>query len=217
MSPSTCTVYLAGELFSAKHLAGNAALAKGIAELSGDRFRCILPQDFDQTGGSARDIRDADLRALLECDAALFHYDGLELDSGTVIEYLFAKFADIPSVLLRTDFRHAGDQKEGDPWNLMSSFYPRTEIVRLDAMEIYHGALRSLNGASEKAAAAMTARIAAEACAALEKVLAMPPVLPRELGEAVYTWLRLMPGSAAPPGADRALELFRAKVEKGLL
>lgn len=218
MTPSQpLSIYLAGELFSAKHLAGNAALAEKISAASDGRFRCVLPQDFNQPDFGAREIRDADLRALLECDAALFHYDGLELDSGTVVEYLFAKFADIPSVLLRTDFRHAGDQKEGDPWNLMSSFYPRTEIVRLDAMAIYHSALREENGASERAAAVMTARIATETCAALEKVLAMPAVLPRDIGEAVYAWLHLMPGSAGPESAGRALELFRTKVGKGLL
>lgn len=217
VSSQPLSVYLAGELFSSKHLAGNAALAQKISEASGGRFRCVLPQDFDQTSSHARDIRDADLRALLACDAALFHYDGLELDSGTVVEYLFAKFADIPSVLLRTDFRHAGDQKEGDPWNLMSSFYPRTEIVRLDAMALYHAGLREEDGDSERAAAGMTARIATETCAALEKVLAVPAVLPRALGEAVYAWLDLMPGSGSPESGARALELFRAKVGKGLL
>ena len=216
-APPPLSIYLAGELFSAKHLAGNASLARHIGEASAGRFRCVLPQDFDQAGGTARDIRDADLRALLECDAALFHYDGLELDSGTVVEYLFAKFADIPSVLLRTDFRHAGDQKEGDPWNLMSSFYPRTEIVRLDAMAIYQAALRVESGVSERAAAAMTKQIAGEACAALEKVLATPGLLPREMGAAVYAWLDLMTGSPVPAGSAPGLELFRAKVGKGLL
>jgi hypothetical protein len=35
----------------------------------------------------------------------LFLYNGTELDSGTVVEFMFSKFADIPSVIVRTDFR----------------------------------------------------------------------------------------------------------------
>ena len=47
-------------------------------------------------------IRDSDLRELLSCDLALFTYDGAELDAGTVVEYMIAKVADIPSVIVRT-------------------------------------------------------------------------------------------------------------------
>jgi len=42
---------------------------------------------------------------LLNCDLALFNFDGPELDLGTVVEFLFAKFADIPALILRMDFR----------------------------------------------------------------------------------------------------------------
>jgi nucleoside 2-deoxyribosyltransferase len=213
------TIYLAGELFSAKHLAGNAALADHISTLSGERFRCVLPQDMAQAV-SARAIRDQDLRALLGCDAAVFHYDGLELDSGTVVEYLFAKFADIPAVLVRTDFRHAGDQKEGDPWNLMNSFYPRTSTVWLNSMALYQEALanRGLYGSPLAAANGVIERVAAEVCAALDHVLAMPATLPRELGAAVYDWLAIMPGFDNVSGArEEAARLHREKVAKGLL
>jgi nucleoside 2-deoxyribosyltransferase len=103
-------------------------------------------------------IRDSDLRALLSCDLALFTYDGAELDAGTVVEYLVAKFADIPAVILRTDFRGGGDQgqfkadetagkndeqgdEKADSWNLMSSFWPRTCTVSIDSMGIYKTAL----------------------------------------------------------------------------
>jgi nucleoside 2-deoxyribosyltransferase len=212
----TRTIYLAGELFSAKHLAGNAALAGHIASLSGGRFHCILPQDLPQAA-SPRAIRDQDLRALLACDAALFHYDGLELDSGTVVEYLFAKFADIPAVLVRTDFRHAGDQIEGDPWNLMTSFYPRTSTVWLNSMDLYQRQL--LKGATASAAAdALIRTVATRICAALDQVLAMPPILPRELGPAVYNWLAILPGFDTIHGQWlEAAQLHREKVEKGLL
>jgi len=210
------TVYLAGELFSAKHLAGNAALADHIESFSERRFRCILPQDLPQPP-APRSIRDQDLRALLACDAAVFHYDGLELDSGTVVEYLFAKFADIPAVLVRTDFRHAGDQKEGDPWNLMNSFYPRTATVWINSMEIYQENLGQGLAASH-AADEVIKYVAARICAALDEVLALPPILPRELGTAVYDWLALMPGFDNMPAArEETARLHREKVAKGLL
>jgi len=211
------TIYLAGELFSSKHLAGNAALADHISSISGARFRCILPQDLPQAA-SPRAIRDQDLRALLACDAAVFHYDGLELDSGTVVEYLFAKFADMPAVLVRSDFRHAGDQSEGDPWNLMNSFYPRTSTVWLNSMDIYQEGLRKEGLTPCAAADGVIRSLASHICAALDEVLALPPILPRELGPAVYDWLALMPGFDNLPAArQEAARLHREKVAKGLL
>jgi nucleoside 2-deoxyribosyltransferase len=212
----TRTIYLAGELFSAKHLAGNAALSGHISALSGGAFRCVLPQDLPQAA-SPRAIRDQDLRALLGCDAAVFHYDGLELDSGTVVEYLFAKFADMPAVLVRTDFRHAGDQKEGDPWNLMNSFYPRTATLWLNSMDLYQQGLR--DGLTASAAAdAVIRTVADHICVALDRVLTLPPIMPRDLGAAVYDWLATMPGFDNLPGArQEAARLHRGKVAKGLL
>jgi len=214
--PAPRTIYLAGELFSAKHLSGNAALADYIARLSGGHYRCVLPQDLPQSD-SPRAIRDQDLRALFKCDAAVFHYDGLELDSGTVVEYLFAKFADMPAVLLRTDFRHAGDQREGDPWNLMNSFYPRTSTVWLNSMDIYQKGLHEGLGPSA-AAEAVVHSVASHLCGALDQVIALPPVLPREIGPAVYDWLALMPGFDNLPAARQEVaHLHRDKVAKGLL
>lgn len=124
----TYTFYFAGELFSHKHLLGNAYLAKEILEQSGGKFIAVLPQDLELRSRHPQSIRDNDILGLLQCDLALFNYDGPELDSGTVVEFMFAKFADIPAVILRTDFRTGGDQKS-DPWNLMTSFYPRTETI----------------------------------------------------------------------------------------
>jgi nucleoside 2-deoxyribosyltransferase len=207
------TIYLAGELFSGKHLLGNALLARHIAEVSAGAFQCVLPQDMPQAV-SAHAIRDQDLQGLLGCDAAVFNYDGLELDSGTVVEYLFAKFADIPAVLLRTDFRQAGDQAGGDPWNLMNSFFPRTEKVLVNGMEVYQASLAQ-GVTSAEAADAMMRDVAQRVCGALERVLALPPVLPRALGPGVYEWLVLMPGFAN--GAEDSAGLYREKVAKGLL
>ena len=232
--PRTYTVYFGGELFSTKHLLGNAALAGAIRRRSQGRYVPILPQDLEQRDTSAQAIRDQDIRTLLACDLGLFNYDGPELDSGTVVEFMFAKFADIPSVLVRTDFRGGGDQIPGcDPWNLMTSFYPRTATVILDAMGLYqHNLIRPAaprlipldhqeTGQSGNTPAAQTVidLTADKVIAAFDRLLTTPSVLPRSMRETVYRWLSLMPGFRADPEKTAAEFLGRcaAKEEKGLL
>ena len=103
---------------------------------------CCL-QDFEQGSNRKEHIRDQDLKMVMEADLGLFNFDGADLDSGTVVEFIVAKQLDIPSVVLRSDFRNAGDQDaKGDKWNLMCSFYPRTEIVMINGMEWYQGSAR---------------------------------------------------------------------------
>ena len=225
------TFYFGGELFSGKHLLGNALLAEAIYTRSTGRYRAVLPQNLEQRDTTPHAIRDQDLRALLACDLGLFNYDGPELDSGTVVEFMFAKFADIPSVLLRTDFRNGGDQSgAGEPWNLMTSYYPRTATVVIDAMALYQeglaapadlstGAANSLeNNRSGEAGTAMIARTADAVIAAFDQVLQLPAVLPPEMRETVYHWLALMPGFRAADGMVSELqELCAAKQGRGLL
>jgi nucleoside 2-deoxyribosyltransferase len=199
------TVYLGGELFSLKHLIGNAWLAEAIYEKSHGRFRCLLPQDFfELRGRSGRAIRDYNLRALTACDLALFNFDGSDLDSGTVIEFMFAKFADMPAVLLRTDIRNAGDHRN-QPWNLMASYFPRTANVIVPGLFDYRGALqrkqrRRLDHAlhlagqhSSAAAQVVWEHVAAQCVRAFDRVLAMEPVMPKHLREEAYQWLALAP------------------------
>ena len=228
------TVYFGGELFSAKHLQGNAALAEAVHARSGGRYVPLLPQHLEQRDLSAHAVRDEDLRALLSCDLGLFHYDGPELDSGTVVEFMTAKFADLPAVLLRTDFRPGGDQQSGgDPWNLMSSFYPRTRSVVLDAMALYQERFQRppagpgdplpeslARGLGTAAARCMTEAVADAVVSALDEVRALPPALPASCREAVYEWLALMPGFRAGHQAAFAADLRRfraAKEANGLL
>jgi nucleoside 2-deoxyribosyltransferase len=130
------TVYLAGELFDLKHLAGNALLSESLSAVSNGRYRPVLPQDIELPSLEPKVIRDMDYAALLGCDAAIFQFDGSDLDSGTVAEFMTAKFADIPSVLLRTGFRRSGD-RNSNPWNLMCDSFPRTESVVVDTMVLY--------------------------------------------------------------------------------
>ncbi len=133
-------IYFAGELFDHKHLAGNALLAAAI-EAAEPNYECVLPQLMEQPEMRAESIRNHDLLQVLSCDLALFNFDGTELDSGTVVEFMYAKFLDKPCVILRSDFRAGGDQEDGDPWNLMCSFYPRTETVLVNGMAAYHDAM----------------------------------------------------------------------------
>ena len=133
-------VYFAGALFSSKDLIGNCMLAESIEEISG-KYRIVLPQDIEVSRLSPKEIRDGDIRALLNCDMAIFNFDGTDLDSGTVAEFMIAKFAAKPALLLRTDFRSSGDQNVEssgfEPWNLMLSFYPQTQSLLLNAADIY--------------------------------------------------------------------------------
>ncbi len=140
---TTYTVYFAGDLFDHKHLAGNELLAGAVDRRSGGRYACVVPQDLEQATERMVDIRNQDLMQVMACDLGLFNFDGTDLDSGTVVEFMMAKMLDIPSVLLRSDFRASGDQeREGDDWNLMCSFYPRSRKVQFNAMAWYQEARR---------------------------------------------------------------------------
>jgi nucleoside 2-deoxyribosyltransferase len=220
------TVFLGGELFSLKHLLGNAALAEAIADHSHGRFRCVLPQDFvELRGRRGRAIRDHNLRALVGCDLALLNFDGPDLDSGTIVEFMYAKFADVPTVLLRTDIRNAGDHRD-EPWNLMASYFPRTVNVVVGGLFNYRGALRrspntttTSRRRSSRAAGILRDEVAAHCVEALERVVAIPPVLPKHLREAAYHWLALAPGLSGTD--DRVREefdrLLNGKIERELL
>ena len=224
------TVYFASELFSLKHLIGNAYLAEAIYEKSHGRYLCVLPQNLEQRGNTARSIRDQDILTLLRCDLGLFNYDGTEIDSGTVVEFMLAKFADIPSVILRSDFRDGGDQR-GDPWNLMTSFYPRTANVIIDSLGLYKTKMKSrrsqprdeivrLAGQHSSADAQGMCERIAEACVrGLDRVVSLDPVMPKHLQEEVYNWLALMP---AFHGKEKALRkelehILEHKTEHDLL
>lgn len=240
------TYYHAGPLFTLAELHTNTLLAGKIRTLSNGKFIPMVPQDLEQRDTSPHSIRDQDIRSLLSCDLALFTYDGAELDSGTVVEYMMAKFADMPCVILRTDFRKAGDQQsgdggtKGDPWNLMSSFWPRTEKVVVDSMMGYKNALaRALDqhnvskpenvtsfdvGGGPVALAAgemLLDEVAREVVKAMENAINTPPTMPVEVREHVYEWLALMPlfksmkGSAAE--VKGMMDLLKSKQEKGML
>lgn len=199
-------VYMAGALFDSGDLLFNAKLAEAIGRLSGGVFECVLPQDASPQSVSAKAIRDSDLKCLLSCDAAVFNFDGTELDSGTVVEFMAAKFADIASVVLRGDFRKSGDCADASSpvqWNLMAAFYPRTELVVFDAMEVYAGfraeCLRGVAGGggsardSVCAAEAAIEEVAGRVLNALESIVKSGAILSGERRRAVFDWICDMP------------------------
>jgi len=208
--PRSQNVFFAGELFDLKHLIGNSYLAEAIYEKSHGRYLCALPQDFDPRGTAPRAVRDHHLRSLIGCDLALFCFDGADLDSGTVTEFMMAKFADIPAVILRTDRRSSGG---GTAWNLMANFYPRTAVLTVDGPAAYKRILKKRNRKLDEVirlagqhssadAQRMCDEVAAAIVRAFDRVRDLPPVMPKHLREEVYNWLPLMPGLR---GKEKAL------------
>jgi nucleoside 2-deoxyribosyltransferase len=222
-------VYFAGELFSANHLIGNAYLAEAIFEKSHGRFQCVLPQNIEHRSLSAQSVRDRNLRTLAACDLALFGFDGPELDASTVAEFMFAKFADLPAVLLRNDPRRRRPAPGGS-WSLVGSFYPRTEQVILDSLALYRKFahqrrlrlvdLHLLAGQHSSAAAQAACEvIAAHVVRALDRVLREEPVMPKYVRAEVYNWLALLPGLRGPSKKLRKEfeHILERKVDRNLL
>ena len=237
---TTYTVYFAGDLFDHKHLAGNELLAGAVDRRSGGRYACVVPQDLEQATERMVDIRNQDLMQVMACDLGLFNFDGTDLDSGTVVEFMMAKMLDIPSVLLRSDFRASGDQeREGDDWNLMCSFYPRSRKVQFNAMAWYQEARRvggpggpgddspgSPDGPGGGAPAAnwselLYNRMADAVIEALDAVRAEPSTFGGDEARinAVYNWAAQFPGSGfdALCGPGFVEKTIGNKRRKGLL
>ena len=150
MASEGLSIYFAGALFNHKDLIGNRILANVLERISEGRYRCVLPQDLESSVSRAIDVRNQDLKSVIEADLTLFHFDGTELDSGTIVEFMVAKMLDIPAVVIRTDFRLSGDQsKDGDPWNLMCSGYPRTKVILRNGMKDYQNASRRSSSEQE--------------------------------------------------------------------
>ena len=114
-----------------------------------------------------------------------------------MVEFIFAKFLDVPAVILRTDFRINGDQdRDGDPWNLMCTGYPRTEIITLNGMTRYQEAIRSVSTGRE-ALESFYSRLAAEVIQRFESVLKKASVLVSDKVQILerYRWALSFPGS----------------------
>jgi len=210
-------IYFAGDLFNHKDLIGNLLLSESIEKNSAGRFVCVVPQHLEQSTNRSIDIRNNDLSEVVKADLILLNFDGTELDSGTVIEFLFAKALDIPAVILRSDFRSAGDQERGDPWNLMCSGYPRTRTIKLNSMTWYQEAWGKGGGTSailERFYDKLSKLINSEFDLVLKEASVVDN---KQTLQNVYHWALRFPGNAFSDlfSEDELKNLLEAKQKKG--
>jgi nucleoside 2-deoxyribosyltransferase len=205
-------VYSAGGLFTQHDLATNVLIKEAIWRLSDGRFQPYLPQskearDLDRPDVEAF-IRNKDLLAVVRCDIILARFDGLELDSGTIVEFAMAKALGKPTVILRSDTRRLSGRALDDPYNLMLKSWPRTLVIHTDSFLSYAGFLSQKRQAQSEresfqttmeaeleAVQRSTDEIAVHIIAGLEAVLKLKSPFPREYQEVVYQALRHSPGS----------------------
>jgi len=214
----TFSIYFAGDLFNHKDLVGNLLLSEAIEKNSSGRYICILPQHLEQSTSRSVEIRNNDLMQIVKADLILLNFDGTELDSGTVIEFLFAKVLDVPAVILRTDFRSAGDQKRGDPWNLMCSGYPRTRTVSLNAMAWYQEAWNK-GGETHDILKRFYRKLSKTVTAEFDLVLKEPSLFENdEIISNVFEWALRFPGSDLIDflEKDELKKLLLEKQKKGI-
>jgi nucleoside 2-deoxyribosyltransferase len=205
-------VYSAGGLFTQHELATNVLIKEAVWRLSGGRFRLLLPQSrelqvLDRPDVDAY-IRNEDLVWVVGADIILARFDGVELDSGTVVEFAVAKSLGKPAVILRCDWRGLSGTGRTDPYNLMLKNWPRTVEVHLDSFTLwagllaeerqaagsgdtFEGALETELGVLDKSVDEMARRV----IAGLEAVMALKSPYPPEYQEKVYEAFRFCPGS----------------------
>ncbi|MCK5008483.1 MAG: nucleoside 2-deoxyribosyltransferase, partial [Spirochaetales bacterium] len=98
------TVYSAGGLFTQHDLATNVLIKEAVWRLSDGKFQLFLPQSRELRELNRPDIeayiRNGDLLEVVKADIILARFDGLELDSGTVVEFAMAKHLGKPTVIL---------------------------------------------------------------------------------------------------------------------
>jgi nucleoside 2-deoxyribosyltransferase len=206
------TIYSAGGLFTQDELATNIMIKEAVWRLSNGKFQLFLPQsrelqELDQPNLEAY-IRNTDLLEVVKADILLVRFDGLELDSGTVVEYMMAKFLGKPTVILRSDFRSVSFLPLCEPYNLMVKNWPRAIEIHLNSFGIWaelFSAERQGLGDSEPLQRLMNAElgtlqksvdeVAKQVIAALEAVIEMKSPYPPEYQEVVYQAARFSPGS----------------------
>jgi nucleoside 2-deoxyribosyltransferase len=223
-SRGSFTIYAAGGMFNQHELAANVLIKEAVGRLSDGRFLLNLPQSKDLKELDAMEeldaayLRNADLLGVVTADIVLARFDGLELDSGTVVEFTMAKSLGKPAVILRTDFRHLSGVGIEEPYNLMARCWPRTVDVHIPYLFDYVGLLaeerkalgerliaeghtdESLNFEDILRAELNTVQKGFETIAnriieGLETVIKMDSPYPAEYREMVYRALRYSPGS----------------------
>ena len=215
------TIYFGGSLFNHKDLTGNALLAEYIEKSSDNQYQCFLPQNVEQHQTTALAIRNQDLAKIIECDLGLFHFDGTELDAGVVVEFMLAKFLDIPAVILRSDFRTCGEREiGGEDWNFMCSFYPRTRVVKFNSIQSYQEAVEKSQTLNETFDMYYDS-IARKVIESLDAVRTEPSLLQgnQKRLKTLYQWALEFPGGGIDklmPGNSFVDQIVADKIRKGL-
>jgi nucleoside 2-deoxyribosyltransferase len=206
------TVYSAGGLFTQDELATNILIKEAVWRNSNGKFHLDLPQSREMKELDRDDleayIRNDDLLHVMQADILLARYDGLELDSGTVVEFALAKFLGKPTVILRTDFRSTTFIDQSEPYNLMVKNWPRTVSIHLHSYMLWAKIFAEENRTSDKGdpdQMTMQAElgtlqksveeIAAQVVDGFEAVLEMKSPYPPDYQETVYKAARFCPGS----------------------
>jgi nucleoside 2-deoxyribosyltransferase len=207
------TVYSAGGLFTQDELTANVLIKEAVWRLSGGKFQLFLPQSRELQVLDRPDvvpyIRNTDLLEVVKADIILVRFDGVELDSGTVVEFITAKVLGKPAVILRTDFRRQSSTGLAEPYNLMVKSWPRTVEIHVDCYKMWaelfagdHHSKDNSNGFQTVMQAELGSiqksvdAIARQAITGLEAVLEMPSPYPATYQEAVYQTIRFTPGSS---------------------
>jgi nucleoside 2-deoxyribosyltransferase len=207
---SVFTIYTAGGLFTYRELAMNLALKEAVWQLSEGRYQLILPQSEQPEGFEHPDvsiqIRNTDLWHVMRTDLLLAQFDGLELDAGTVGEYMMAKFLGKPTVILRSDSRRMKNEGFDEPYNLMLKNYPRTVVLHLDSLVDYLDRWEGVRPEGElsfsevidlekQAIEKGINDLAEQIIKGFDEVRQMPSPYTPEMAKEVYRAARLLPGS----------------------
>lgn len=206
------TVYCAGGLFTQDELSTNILIKEAVWRLSEGKFQLNLPQsreiqELDHPDVEAF-IRNDDLLQVVQADILLARFDGVELDSGTVVEFVTAKFLGKPTVVLRTDFRRTFFVDVSEPYNLMVKNWPRSVDIHLHSYMMWADLFAQARQADDEGnpleatlkAELSTAQksfdqIAAQVIEGMEAVLKMESPYPPEDREMMYKAARLSIGS----------------------
>lgn len=188
---SMLLAFFGGSLFTARDLIGNLYLVEALIKASNGKYRFYVAQNECDQKVTHKLIKDRDTAGLMRSQVAIFNFDGVELDSGTVVEFIQAKTLDIPCVVFRTDIRGGSGEEAIDEkrnkWNLMLSFYPRTKIIYMSAIVDYQAQaykkVQHLGDTVQNAhdvAQAYSEYMAKILIEAMDEVLETPPLIDRE-------------------------------------
>lgn len=229
-------VYAAGGIFTQHDLVTNVFIKEAVWKQSNGKFELVLPQSKELRELDRPDIgayiRNVDLVQIVKSDLFMARFDGLELDAGTIIEFMFAKFLGKPTVILRCDSRRLGGDSLDEPYNLMVKNWPRTTEVHYDSLISYTGKFakewkmfgnvetyQTTLGAELKTIKKGIEEIAQVIIGGLETVLEMDSPYPDEYKEIAYKIMCYTPGGGfSQLFSEKDLTILVQKFrEKGIL